>query len=47
MLVKLWFWILAIAVAVWVLSDPARAGSDAHLWAVHLGTFFSRLAAGK
>jgi hypothetical protein len=39
-------WIIIILIVVWILSDPARAGADTHIWATNIGSFFSHLASG-
>jgi len=37
-------WIIVILLIVWIITDPARAGIDWHIWATNLGIFFSHLA---
>ena len=46
MIHKIVGWIVVILIIAWIISDPARAGTDWHIWATSMGSFFSHLTGG-
>jgi hypothetical protein len=43
---KILTWAAVILVVVWIISNPAKAGTDIHSWIANLVTFFQSLANG-
>jgi hypothetical protein len=39
-------WAIVLLIVIWVISNPARAGTDVHNWAADILSFFSHLAGG-
>lgn len=39
-------WIVIILIVVWILSNPAGAGSTVHSWITGIISFFQHLASG-
>ena len=39
-------WIVGILIIIWIVSNPAGAGHDVHLWINDVVSFFSHLANG-
>ena len=46
MITKILTWAAIILVVVWIISSPAKAGTDVHNWIANLVTFFTNLANG-
>jgi hypothetical protein len=43
---KILGWIVIILIVVWILSNPAGAGSTVHGWITGIISFFQHLAGG-
>lgn len=46
LITKIIGWIVIILIVVWVLSNPAAAGSTVHGWITGIISFFQHLAGG-
>ena len=46
MIAKIVGWIVAIVIIVWIVSDPAKAGTDVHNWVLDIVNFFTHLVSG-
>jgi hypothetical protein len=43
---RLLTYVVIIIGVVWVISTPAPAGADVHLWIIHVFSFFQHLVHG-
>ena len=46
MITKILTWVAIIVVVVWIVSNPAKAGTDVHNWITSIVSFFTSLANG-
>jgi len=43
---KVLSWVIIILIVVWIISDPAKAGTQVHGWIQDIVDFFTHLASG-